>query len=451
MTQDFIRYGLLGGAYAINPNQIASHFEGGNFRQMIDEPLVLSYLNGRKEQWHKAIDYISYYIELYMQWAYRHADGDKIILQEIDCFIKDLYEWLKRGRENGQLDGIELIRLQALKESLTEKLQNHIPERLISGGQESIKQLFDDIENSEHITRYPPRPSETWYNAEIERLGLLCEKIRLLMKLVKKIHPENADKYDYLYYLDKVNGDIASYVGTLERSRDGLYESVSKDKISIEEHLSKIDGRIEEASRDIKRHFNELKERLVASEPLEISEIVNALRQYGKSKDISTLPPIQQLYHNLRKLKEPCPEDTSKLADFIVSLSRAIRSEAGYYEGLWCELLSEDVISEIERLRTIDQKQLYETPRDNGGKACGKIKPQEKGEHGNGGNADSSNEKKSESWFWKLYTRTKAFFKRIPYWIYILTLFFAGLLACLDYLGVLEPIKVFVYRLFTNK
>ena len=80
-----------------------------------------------------------------------------------------------------------------------------------------------------------------------------------------------------------------------------------------------------------------------------------------------------------------------------------------------------------------------------------KNEPQKKDGHDNGGKADSPNEKTSESWIWKLYKKTKAFFMRIPYWIYILTLFFAALLTCLYHLGWLESIKMFVYRLFTHK
>jgi hypothetical protein len=41
--------------------------------------------------------------------------------------------------------------------------------------------------------------------------------------------------------------------------------------------------------------------------------------------------------------------------------------------------------------------------------------------------------------------------KRIPYWIYILTLFFAALLTCLFYLGCLEPIKAFISKILLNK
>jgi hypothetical protein len=55
------------------------------------------------------------------------------------------------------------------------------------------------------------------------------------------------------------------------------------------------------------------------------------------------------------------------------------------------------------------------------------------------------------TWYWKLYEKTKAVFSRIPHWIYILTLFLAALLTCLYYLGGLQPIKLFIYRLFTHK
>jgi hypothetical protein len=177
------------------------------------------------------------------------------------------------------------------------------------------------------------------------------------MRLVEKIHPETADKYHYSHYLGKVTGDIASYTGVLERSRDELYASIGKDKIDIEEHLSKIDGKIDDARRDIARHFSELRERLAASKPLAIHEIVRAFGQYEQSKDISTLPPIRQLYNALRKLKEPSPEDTSKLVDFIFALSRAIRSEAGYHRGLLHELSIAEVLTEIESLDNGNQQQ----------------------------------------------------------------------------------------------
>jgi hypothetical protein len=382
MTQDIIRYGPLGG-YALNPDQVASLFKEGNVRQSIDEPLILSSLNGRKEQWPKTIDYISYEIELYRQWAYRHANGDKLLLHEIDSFIRDFFEWIKQGREKGQLDDIEQRRLTALKASLTEKLRGYVPERLISGGEASIKQLLDDIENSEHIKRYPPGPSDTWYDSEIIRLSLLSEKIDLLMKVVRKIHPENANKYQYLYYLDKVTGDIGDYVGTLKGSRDELYDRIGKEKIDLEKHLSKIDKDIDRTSRNIKRHFDELKERLVASEPLEISEIVIAFQQYLKSNDISKLPPIRQLYYTLRKHKEPCPEDTSKLADFIIALGRAIHHKAGYQELLH-ELSSEEVLREIENLDTSKYQPVNETLLNNSYMSEDKNEPKEKAAQGNG-------------------------------------------------------------------
>jgi len=47
--------------------------------------------------------------------------------------------------------------------------------------------------------------------------------------------------------------------------------------------------------------------------------------------------------------------------------------------------------------------------------------------------------------------KNKGIFKRIPYWIYILTLFFAALLTCLYYLGWLEPIKSFIYKVLLHK
>jgi hypothetical protein len=172
---------------------------------------------------------------------------------------------LKKGREDGRLDDIELARLKAAKEALTEKLREYVPERLIAGGLASIEQLLADIENTEHVTKYPPGPSPKWYDAEIVRLCLLAEKIKLLSRLVKKVHPENADKYHYLYCLGEVVGDIASYTGVLERSRDELCSKAGTGKIDIEEHLSKIDRDIENARGRIDNHLADLRERLSTS------------------------------------------------------------------------------------------------------------------------------------------------------------------------------------------
>ena len=41
--------------------------------------------------------------------------------------------------------------------------------------------------------------------------------------------------------------------------------------------------------------------------------------------------------------------------------------------------------------------------------------------------------------------------KRIPRWIYVLVIFLAALLTCLYYLGWLDPVKVFIYRLAVPK
>ncbi|MDD5326599.1 MAG: hypothetical protein PHY02_02150 [Phycisphaerae bacterium] len=356
MTDDFIRYGTLGGVLAISPDRIASLFKEGNLRGKIDEPLVLEYFNGRKEKWSKTLDYLTHYIVLFRQWAYRQAYGNVVLLQEIDNYIKDLYEWLKQGREKGQLDDIESRRLQLLKESLTEKLYEYVPERLILGGQESIDRLLRDIENSEHITNYPPRPSNSWYNAEIERLCLLSEKIKLLRKLVEKIHPEDANKYHYLYYLFEILGHISGYIGVLERSRDELYASIGKVKIDIAQHFSKLDESIANTSRDIKRHFSELEENLVASKPLEIKEIIRALKQYRSSKDISTLPPIRQLYNTLHEDKKQYAE---KAMYAIAQLGRAVRSEAGYHQyNLLEELSDNEVLSDIESRNTNGNQQI---------------------------------------------------------------------------------------------
>jgi hypothetical protein len=352
VSDDFLRYGTLGGAYAGKPEQIASLFEKRDVKLVSDGPWEITYLGDRKERWPTALDYISHYVGLFRQWAYRRADGDSLLLREIDGYVSDLYEWLKKGRENGRLDDIELARLKATKEALTEKLYGYVPERLIAGGLASIEQLLADAENTEHIERYPPGASEKWYNAEIVRLCLLSERIKLLCRLVEKVHPETADKYDYLHYLGEVVGDIASYTGLLKLSRDELYASVGTGKVDIQEHLSKIDGEIDNARRRINNHFLDLRERLGASKPLATSEIVRAFEQYALSKDTSVLPPARQLYNALRKLREPTPEDTSTLADFIVALGRHIRSGAGYDCGLFDQFSITEVLGEMARLDT---------------------------------------------------------------------------------------------------
>lgn len=354
MTDDFFRYGTIGGAYAGIPKEIASLFEGENIQEAIDKPLILTHLNGDEIKWPTALDYISNYIELFRQWAYRRGDGDKTLLQEIDSYIRDLYEWLKQARIAGQFDTIEGRRLQLLKESLTEKLHEYVPERLIDGGQASIDRLFSDIQNSEHINSYPSRPSEKWYNAEIERLCLLSEKIDLLRRLVKKIHPETADKYHYLYYLDQVISEIIGHIGVLERNRDELYASVGKGKIGIEEHFSKLDRDIDTTSRNIKRHYSDLNERLVEFKPLEASEIIKALKLYGNSKDIAVLPPIRQLYNSLRKYEEFHLEDTSKLKNGVVRLGIEISRDSRCYSTELDLLSSDEAVSELENFNLKD-------------------------------------------------------------------------------------------------
>lgn len=364
MTDDFIRFGTLGGAYAGNPNQIAELFEEGSLKEKIDKPLILTYLNGREEKWPKALDYIKYYIDLFRQWAYCQADGDKELLQEIDDYINGLYELLKQGRERDQLDNIELTRLKAQKESLNDKLNNYIPERLIAGGQASIGQMLDDIQNYEYVTDYPGG-SFKWQNGEIERLGLISEKIELLRRLIEKLYPENAAKYHYLHHLQKIVFDISSYTGVLERSRDELDWSI-------------IDNEIEEYKRRFYRqHLPELKE--LRREELQadktdlenIQEIISSLRRHKESGGISardngiyysdnelweesekikaSFPPIRSVYKLLYKYKDLC---TEKTVDVIIQLGRAVRNEAGYYSELLDKLSSNEFLKDLKKVKT---------------------------------------------------------------------------------------------------
>lgn len=248
MTDDFIRYGTIGGAYAADPDKIASIFVEYCMGQGGSTPIILSdsLKDGIKPQ-ERALDYIDQNIDLFRQWAYRRADDDTGLLSEIDGYINNLYNWMKEGKKNGELDKLEHRMLKAQKKSLTEKLHDHIPERLISGGPTSIEQRLDDIQNYEYAESYPPEPSFTWQNGEIERLGLISEKIKLLMRLIEKLYSECAAKYHYLHYLDEIVGDIASYTGVLELSRN--------------KHDWKIvDNKIKEYKRRLNLHLFEIKE-----------------------------------------------------------------------------------------------------------------------------------------------------------------------------------------------
>jgi len=343
MTDDFIRYGTTGGIYAAYPDEIASIFVEYYMRQGGSKLIIL--LNSLKngiEQQERALEFIKQYIDFFRQWAYRRADGDKELLQEIDNYIKGLYEWLKQGKEKGQLDDIEHQRLKAQKESLTEKLYDHIPERLISGGQTSIEQLLNDIQNYEYAIDYPPTPSFKWQNGEIERLGLISERIKLLMRLIKKIYSECAAKYHYLHHLQEIVFDIASYTGVLELSRDKYDWKI-------------VDNNIEEYKRWFNIHLSNIKElrqelrEADKTEQKRLQEIISSLKRYKESGDKSALPPIRSLSDLLYKYKYQC---TEKSVDVIIQLRRAVRSDAGYYSELLNILSSDEFLEDLEKVKS---------------------------------------------------------------------------------------------------
>lgn len=344
MTDDFIRYGTTGGMDAAYPDEIASIFVEYYMRQGGSKPIIL--LNSQKnriEQQERALEFIKQYIDFFRQWAYRRADGDKELLHEIDNYINGLYEWLKQGKEKGQLDDIEHQRLKAQKKSLTDKLYDHIPERLISGGQTSIEQLLNDIQNYEYAIDYPLTPSFKWQNGEIERLGLISERIKLLMRLIKKIYSECAAKYHYLHYLGKIVGDISSYTGVLELSRDKYDWKI-------------VDNNIEEYKRRFYRqHLPKLKElrqglrEADKTDQKRLQEIISALKRYKESGDKSALPPIRSLSDLLYKYKDQC---TEKSVDVIIQLRRAVRHEAGYYSELLDNLSSDEFLEDLENVKS---------------------------------------------------------------------------------------------------
>ncbi len=283
MTDDLIVNYISGGAYEGNPDKIASIFEGeGNLKHRIDEPLVFTYLSGRREEWSKALDYINFTLDMFRQWAYRRTDGNIQLQQEVDGYINSLYKWLDDGIKTNTFSSIEFARLKAEKTSLTDKFYNYVPERLILDSLKNIEQMFNDIQNYEYATRYPSKPSDKWYNSEIERLALISERIELLIRLVERTYSETADKYNYMHYLQEVVFDISSYIGVLERSKYELCATVGK--VNLEEHLSKIDNDIADTNEKINRHFSELKDRLNSKRPLAINQAIQ-LNQFGTGQN----------------------------------------------------------------------------------------------------------------------------------------------------------------------
>ncbi|HBG25606.1 MAG TPA: hypothetical protein DDX75_00765 [Phycisphaerales bacterium] len=220
MTQDFIRYGTLGGKYAGIPSHVVSLFEERNLNEEINKPLILNYLNGREEKWPTALQYINYYIELFRQWAYRQADDNTALLAEIDNYIKDLYNLIEKAKNKTEFDDIELIRLETLKTSLTEKLDDYLAPRLINAGQDGVNELLQNVDNNFHIDSYPCKSETKWLNEDIIRISLLLEKIKLVEKLIKKVSPESREKYLLLNRLDDLKSCFISWIGILERSRD---------------------------------------------------------------------------------------------------------------------------------------------------------------------------------------------------------------------------------------
>ena len=220
MTDEFAIYGTLGGKYEGDPDKIASILVQYCVGRWLGKPLILPESSKNRIEQRRALNDIEQNIEFFRQWAYRQADSDTGLQREIDGYIDNLYDWMKEGEETGGLDDLEYHRLKAKKESLTEKLADHIPPRLIEGGQTSIEQLLDNLQNYEYTTGHSPKASFSWHNGEIERLCLISEKIKLLMRLIKKICSECIAKNVYLNLLQKIDFDIVNYTSVLERSRD---------------------------------------------------------------------------------------------------------------------------------------------------------------------------------------------------------------------------------------
>ncbi len=78
---------------------------------------------------------------------------------------------------------------------------------------------------------------------------------------------------------------------------------------------------------------------------LDLYDVIESLRHYKKSQNISALPPIQQVYDTLCKHREKCGAKTTDTIDWLGS---AARDNSGYYPALLQELTSDEVMAYIE-------------------------------------------------------------------------------------------------------
>lgn len=132
-------------AYSAHPNKIASVFswymleEGTRLPQSVKDKLleskvkygeddktwrniVSNLIDYHQKQKFKAHNLISKSIHIFCQAAKQKANGDKELLQEIEHYRDCVFEWLKQGLENGQLDIFEKDRLLLQRQSLINKL-----------------------------------------------------------------------------------------------------------------------------------------------------------------------------------------------------------------------------------------------------------------------------------------------------------------------------------------
>ena len=132
------------GAYAAHPNKIASVFnnyeleKGIKLPQSLKDNLLVSRVNYKDEKdWQalvsnlidyhqkpkfKAHNLISKSIHIFCQTAKQKANGEKELLQEIEIYRDRLFDWLKQGLENGELNIFEKDRLILQRQSIIEIL-----------------------------------------------------------------------------------------------------------------------------------------------------------------------------------------------------------------------------------------------------------------------------------------------------------------------------------------
>jgi len=95
---------------------------------------------------------------------------------------------------------------------------------------------------------------------------------------------------------------------------------------------------------------------------VKLSDVIKAFKRYKKSRNISEMPPIQQVYDILCRNKGQCGANTT---DAINWLGSAARDGSGYYLALLNVITSDEVLGEITDWQT-QIKEEMKTQREDG-------------------------------------------------------------------------------------